>query len=55
MGSAVSSRSQDEVKEEAIENLQHAYVKLAPSSLEGIGVFALREIPQGVEVMRWDW
>lgn len=42
-------------KEEAIRNLQSAYVMLAPSSREGVGVFAVRDVAEGVEVMRWDW
>ena len=36
-------------------NLQSAYVMLAPSPLEGVGVFAMRDIPEGVRVMQWDW
>lgn len=42
-------------REEAMRNLQSAYVMLAPSSLEGVGVFAMRDVAEGVEVMRWDW
>ncbi|CAM9415494.1 unnamed protein product, partial [Choristocarpus tenellus] len=42
-------------KEEAIHNLCNSYVKLAPSKVEGVGVFALRDIPEGAVVMRWDW
>lgn len=54
MGAHASSPAEN-AKEAAIENLQHAYVKLAPSSLEGVGVFALRDIDANAEVMRWDW
>lgn len=43
------------LKEEAISNLNSAYVMLAPSSLEGVGVFAMRDVAAGVEVLRWDW
>lgn len=53
MGAQVSSL--EKAKVEAIANLQRSYVKLAPSRLEGVGVFALRDIGAGVEVMRWDW
>ncbi|CBJ26466.1 conserved unknown protein [Ectocarpus siliculosus] len=56
MGSRASrDRQEQRAKEEAISNLQSAYVRLAPSSLEGVGVFAMRDIAEGVEVMRWDW
>ncbi|CAM9587997.1 unnamed protein product [Pylaiella littoralis] len=64
MGSSASSKSRTEAeeeeeerrrREEAIRNLQSAYVMLAPSSLEGVGVFAVRDVAEGVEVMRWDW
>lgn len=56
MGSWASRDQQEQrAKEEAISNLQSAYVRLAPSSLEGVGVFAMRDIAEGVEVMRWDW
>lgn len=53
MGTQASSL--EKAKVQAIENLQRSYVKLAPSSLEGVGVFALRDIEACVEVMRWDW
>jgi SET domain-containing protein len=33
------------------ELIQHSYVKLRPSSIAGIGVFALRPIPQGCRDM----
>lgn len=66
MGSTTSTSQADEhnarrlkeekrQKKEAISNLNSAYVMLAPSSLEGVGVFAMRDIAAGVEVMRWDW
>lgn len=55
MGAFSSKASEDRAKEIALSNLQRAYVKLAPSSLEGVGVFAVRDIPEGVEVLRWDW
>ncbi|CAM9720745.1 unnamed protein product [Laminaria digitata] len=55
MGALSSKASEGRAKEEALANLQRAYVKLAPSSLEGVGVFAVRDIPEGVEVLRWDW
>lgn len=54
MGATTSSQ-ENKAKQQAIENLQHAYVKLAPSTLQGVGVFALRDIEEGVVVMRWDW
>lgn len=43
------------LREMAIQSLQRTYVKLAPSNLEGVGVFALRDIEAEVVVMRWDW
>lgn len=55
MGSFLSRGEEEKAKEHAISKLQSAYVMLAPSSLEGVGVFAMRDIPEGVEVMRWDW
>eukprot|EP00904_Undaria_pinnatifida_P002981 jgi/Undpi1/12684/HiC_scaffold_6.g02352.m1 len=55
MGMFSSKGSENRAKEEAISNLQRAYVKLSPSSLEGVGVFAVRDIHEGVEVLRWDW
>ena len=50
-----STATKDRMKEKAIANLQRAWVKLAPSNVEGVGVFALRDIPEGIEVLRWDW
>lgn len=47
--------SHEKAKTEAISNLQQAYVKLGPSALEGVGVFAIRDIAEGVGVLRWDW
>ena len=36
------------MKEKLLQELtQHTYVMLRPSSVHGIGVFALRDIPQG--------
>ena len=55
MGMFSSKGPENRAKEEAISNLQRAYVKLSPSSLEGVGVFAVRDIHEGVEVLRWDW
>eukprot|EP00752_Nemacystus_decipiens_P003843 g3535.t1 len=49
------SEQERQMREEAISNLNCAYVMLAPSALEGVGVFAMRDIAAGVEVMRWDW
>lgn len=51
----LEEEEKDRQKEEAVANLNSAYVMLAPSSLEGVGVFAMRDIEAGVEVMRWDW
>ncbi|CAN0011198.1 unnamed protein product [Scytosiphon promiscuus] len=55
MGSFLSRSEEERAKEHAVSKLQSAYVMLAPSSLEGVGVFAMRDIAEGVEVMRWDW
>lgn len=55
MGSFLSRSEEEQATELAISNLQSAYVMLGPSSLEGVGVFAMRDIAEGVEVMRWDW
>lgn len=61
MGALVSSHDrnleleEEKVKEKAISSLQRAYVMLAPSKLEGVGVFAVRDVGESVEVLRWDW
>lgn len=35
--------------------LNHVYTKIKPSKLQGVGLFALRDIPEGVEVFKsWD-
>lgn len=35
--------------------LNHVFVKLKPSRVQGIGVFALRDIPEGIEVFKkWE-
>ena len=37
-------------KTKIIENLSHTYCRLKPSSLHGIGVFAIRDIPSGINL-----
>ena len=40
------------LKRELIEHLRRdIYVKLAPSSIEGVGVIAVRDVPAGVKVL----
>ena len=35
--------------------LNHVFVKIKPSRVQGVGVFALRDIPEGTEVFkRWE-
>lgn len=35
-------------KNKLIHNLEQTYVRLSPSPLQGVGVFAIRDIPKGV-------
>lgn len=35
--------------------LNHVFVKVKPSSVQGVGLYALRDIPEGVEMFKpWD-
>jgi len=47
--------NQDKMIEWAINNLNAAYVKVAPSPVHGVGVFAMRDIPKDTLVMRFDY
>jgi len=36
------------IKKEIIENLKNTYCRLKPSRIAGVGVFAIRDIPKGI-------
>ena len=36
-------------KQQLIDRLQHTYCRLQPSSIHGVGVFAIRDIPAGID------
>lgn len=38
----------DEHKKQVLEKLKHTYCRLMPSKIQGVGVFAIRDIPQGI-------
>jgi SET domain-containing protein len=39
----------------ALKNLRQAYVKVAPSPIHGVGLFAIRDIPKGTDIMHFDY
>ena len=49
----------NKIKKEVIKRLKNTYCKLKPSKIEGVGVFAVRDIPKnvnpflGVKNQRW--
>jgi len=38
----------DKEKQKILDNLKNTYCRLKPSKIEGIGIFAIRDIPKGV-------
>jgi hypothetical protein len=36
-----------------IENLNNTYVRIMPSKIHGVGVFAIRDIPKGICPFGW--
>jgi len=36
-----------DIKKEILKNLKNTYCRLKPSKVEGVGVFAIRDIPEG--------
>eukprot|EP00322_Chrysochromulina_rotalis_P015730 CAMPEP_0115835530 /NCGR_PEP_ID=MMETSP0287-20121206/4240_1 /TAXON_ID=412157 /ORGANISM="Chrysochromulina rotalis, Strain UIO044" /LENGTH=212 /DNA_ID=CAMNT_0003288987 /DNA_START=208 /DNA_END=846 /DNA_ORIENTATION=+ len=49
LGRTVTALSKQALKAQLMKHLMHhAYVKLSPSSIDGVGVFAVVDIPEGV-------
>lgn len=42
------SKASPKIKKQLLESLQDTYCRLKPSTIEGVGVFAIRNIPKGV-------
>ena len=38
----------EKIKKEILEKLKNTYCRLKPSKVEGVGVFAIRDIPKGI-------
>jgi hypothetical protein len=43
------NKDQEKVRQQILKNLGNTYCRLKTSKIEGIGVFAIREIPEGVD------
>lgn len=43
----LSSDAVRQIKKETLNNLKNTYCRLKPSKIEGVGVFAIRDIPKG--------
>tara|TARA_B100000073_G_scaffold140366_1_gene115532 strand:- start:1302 stop:2012 length:711 start_codon:yes stop_codon:yes gene_type:complete len=41
-----SSNSKEKYQNQHVENLKNLYVKIAPSKIEGVGLFAIKDIPK---------
>jgi len=39
-------------KQEILNVLKHTYCRIQPSAIEGVGVFAIRDIPKGIDPFR---
>ena len=37
------------MKQKILENLKNTYCRLKPSKIEGVGIFAIRDIPEGID------
>ena len=38
----------EKIKQKIIDNLKNTYCRLKPSKIEGVGIFAVRDIPKGI-------
>jgi SET domain-containing protein len=38
----------EKIKQKILDNLKNTYCRLKPSRIEGVGIFAIRDIPKGI-------